>query len=214
MTDRVESHDENADVPERGQPIPRTAIAGVIVAALVFSVVMGRVYGVAVAVLVLAAGTLVGVVTFVFRMLQSIAEPADEDILAEIAPTDSDSRKITALRALKDIDYEHSLGNLSDEDHAELTARYREEAKVAMRAVDEERKGRRARAESLAALELERIRRAREEDEEEDDANEEESDRDEASAAEKKTCAGCATENDPDAKFCKTCGGTLAEEKG
>src|SRR5438067_9668377 len=126
MSDRV------GDVTPQSGPLPRKAIAAGVVAVVAMAVLLGRIYGIAVSVLVLAATALVGVVGFVFRTLQSIAEPSDDDVLSSLAPTDADARKLAALRALKDIDYEHALGNLDDEDHAELSARYRTQAKQAM----------------------------------------------------------------------------------
>lgn len=228
--------DERAEeTPAAAKPIPRAFLVAGVVAVVAIAVIVGRIYGVAVSALVLAAAALVGVVAFVFRTLQAIAEPPDDDILADHSqPTDADARKLAALRALKDIDYEHSLGNLTDEDHAELSVRYRAEAKKAMRAVDEERKERRARAEALAAEEVARLeaeeerRIERQEDADEEEAGEQETD--ESAAAdeapkvdetpkkaakstsakdEKKTCRECALENDPDARFCKSCGGAL-----
>ena len=218
MSERAE------DATTQSGPIPRRMIAAGGVTVLAVAVVLGRVYGIAVSVLLLAAAALVGVVAFVFRTMQSVAEPPDEDVLADLAPTDAAARKLAALRALKDIDYEHALGNLNDEDHAELSARYRAQAKQAMRVVDEERKERRARAEALATEEIARRARedAKEEEERDPKAAEEEADetseRDEAKPSakprpksERRTCKECATENDPDARFCKTCGGAMTE---
>jgi len=211
-------------------PIPRRAIVGAALVALVVAGVLAKMYGLAVSVLLLAAVALVGVVGFVFRTMQSIAEPSDEDVLSDLAPTDADARKLAALRALKDIDYEHALGNLSDEDHADLSARYRAQAKLAMRAVDEERKERRARAEALVAEDLARREREREEEaqQEDEERGEDEGEHEEeieketepkpakkpTVAVEKRTCAECATENDPDAKFCKACGGAMRGGEG
>lgn len=238
MTRPAESAEDESAHATNDAPLAPSTLPYWAAAAIAFALVSVGFYGVArddknlatLAALGLATLALIGIVSFVFRTLQSIAEPRDEDVLADLAPTEADARKTTALRALKDIDYEHSLGNLSDEDHAELTARYRGEAKQAMRAVDEERKERRARAEALAA---EALARAALEEEREDEEEEESDSEEEASAptdaaaddpskkrgenaiavkVEASTCAKCGTVNDADARFCKKCGTVIHEE--
>ena len=221
--------DPEPEGPATAQHLPRWAIGAAVGAVVVGAVVLARVYGIGESILLLAAGALVLVVTFVFRALQSIAEPSDEDILAELAPTFADERKRSALRALREIEYERTLGKLNENDFTDLSAHYRQEAKRAMRAVDEERRELRARAERLAtaALQARAIADRAKADDSDDGADAHDEDPAPAQAAdadadspppaaeppvtttERRACPKCAIANDPDARFCKACGTTL-----
>jgi hypothetical protein len=53
------------------------------------------------------------------------------------APSKVEEEKRAVLRALKDLEYERGVGKISPEDYAELSARYRAEAKRLIQAVDE-----------------------------------------------------------------------------
>jgi hypothetical protein len=55
---------------------------------------------------------------------------------------------------LKDLEYERSVGKISEEDFAELSVRYRAEAKELLRALEEELAPRRHEAEARLALRL------------------------------------------------------------
>ncbi len=61
----------------------------------------------------------------------------DEDDGGSGVPADLEDRKNSALRALRDIDFEHSIRRLSDEDHEALREKYRAEARAAMQSIDE-----------------------------------------------------------------------------
>ena len=66
-------------------------------------------------------------------------------------PSVEEEQKRAVLRALKDLDYERSVGKISDQDYHELSARYREEAKRLIERVDESLTPARERAEKLLA---------------------------------------------------------------
>src|SRR5262245_13399620 len=105
-------------------------------------------FGIAVSIISLAAMALLTVIGMSFRAVQGLTEPdLDADVLE--APTPAEMQKRAAIKALKDLEYERAIGNIVDEDYRELEARYREEAKRAMRAVDAEKAEMRARAEAL-----------------------------------------------------------------
>lgn len=185
---------------EQGLPLPKwtgLAIAGVALAA---AATITMRYGLAAALILMAGGALVLFIWLAFRAVQSVTEEHDEAMLIEHAPTPAIARKAAALRALKDIETERGLGNLSDEDFQEIEARYRDEAKRAMREVDEERKALRARAEALAEKAIAKSLQA------EDDP---------VAEPEKKiepvACPACEAKNDPDAAFCKRCGEKLGD---
>lgn len=201
----------------RELPLPKwtgLAIAGLAVAAA-FAITVR--FGLGAALILLAGGALVLFIWLAFRAVQAVTEPDESSILLELAPTTAAARKTAALRALKDLETERGLGNLSDDDYAELEARYREDAKVAMREVDEERRGLRERAEAIAERAIAKALEAPAEksEEAEIDAKEEKKETKEksepaAAPPEKLACAKCSTPNDPDAAFCKRCGASLA----
>jgi hypothetical protein len=47
-----------------------------------------------------------------------------------------EERKVSLLRSLKDLEYEHGLGKISDDDFLTLSQRYRREAKVLLERLD------------------------------------------------------------------------------
>lgn len=59
-----------------------------------------------------------------------------EEALDLAAPARDEERKVSVLRGLKDLDYEHSLGKISDEDYRALTLRYRGEARQLLERLD------------------------------------------------------------------------------
>jgi hypothetical protein len=64
------------------------------------------------------------------RSIPSTAVPEDE---ADLPPMDeSESPKVQALLALKEIEFDRATGKLSDEDYAELKARYGRDALAAL----------------------------------------------------------------------------------
>jgi zinc-ribbon domain len=61
-----------------------------------------------------------------------------EEAIGLGAPSPEEERKQSILRALKDLDYERGVGKISDEDFAELSARYRADAKALLKLIDAE----------------------------------------------------------------------------
>jgi hypothetical protein len=214
---------------EASRPRPPSVlpIAGAAGLVLVAVVVLGFRYGVAVSFLALSALALLGVVWLLYRSIQTLVEPGDQDAEALFAPTFAEDRKRAALKALKDLDYEKSIGNVTDEDYKQLLGRYREEAKRAMRILDDERADRRAEADGLAkravakALggEADEMPETRQEPSAKGSKRRKRSEtpaeapisrRERAKlAGEPARCAKCETANDEDAQFCKKCGAKL-----
>ena len=138
-----------------------------------------------------------------------------------------EERKRTAMQALRDLDFERSIGRLGDEDHRALELRYREEARAAMKALDEGIGPWRGRAEKM-------VRAACGEDlgDEKPEAkgggkskgkskvaakgsakdNPKDAAKADPAAVTAGTCGKCATANDVDAVFCKRCGERIAQE--
>jgi hypothetical protein len=179
---------------------------------VVVAVPIGLVKGAPAVVLGLAFALLSGAVLLFWETLRLVLDPAqpgdaDDGDDDGAALADLDARKRAALQALRDLEFERSIGRIGEEDHKALEARYREEARAAMRAIDEGIGPWRARAEAMLAAAA---------------GGAEATDTETAVdvPAEASTgpvtvgvdCPKCATANDDDAVFCKRCGERLKPE--
>jgi hypothetical protein len=102
-------------------------------------IVAGVIYGLSTAILVLAAVVLGAVVLLLWSSVQSLTGEAPmtlDDALSLAAPSAEEERKRALLRALKDLEYERSVGKVSEEDFQTLSAQYRSEAKELLRVID------------------------------------------------------------------------------
>jgi hypothetical protein len=171
---------------------PLAAIRALLpVAALVTVIVTGVVLGVEVMLLVLAFFSLVGVILLLWSSVQSLAGQSPltlDEALTLAAPSAEEEQKRAALRALKDIEYERSVGKISPEDYAEFSARYRTEAMRLMQLLDEGEKPAVAQIDALvekrlAERERDSAKKASKADEREDPSSDEPSSDDSASDA-------------------------------
>jgi len=106
--------------------------------------------------------------------------------------------KMLTLRSIKELEFDHAMGKLSDEDWKEMSGRLRARALRLMRGLDAGG-GYRDQIEGEVARRLhERVGDTRDRPAEASSA-----------PAAVPTCAACATRNDPDARFCKNCGRKL-----
>ena len=163
----------------------------------------------------LAGGALVSVIAVFWASLRTLLGETPltgADAYAIGAPSTEEEQKQAVLRALKDLEFERSVGKISEEDYRELVAKYRSEAKRLLRILDADAGPRRAQVETLVA---ERLRRAGigQEDAEVEGENAEtgevpegEDGAEEQVAPKARACAACGTVNDDDAIFCKKCG--------
>jgi hypothetical protein len=93
--------------------------------------------------------------------------------------------KALVLRSIKELEFDHAMGKISDKDFAEMSARLRSRAAGLIRQLDAGQTYR-------------------------DEIEKEISKRVGAPAATTaRTCAQCRTQNDRDARFCKSCGAKL-----
>jgi rRNA maturation endonuclease Nob1 len=163
------------------------------------AIAAGLFYDTGTAILVLAAGVLLGVIAILWMSVRTLSGDAPitlEEAVMLGAPSAAEEQKRTVLQALKDLEYERSVGKVSDADYEELLRRYRTEAKRLLRAVDEDLAPRRARAEAYIAEKLgPGARSALEVPHKKPTAT---------------RCTSCQTDNDVDALFCKKCGSKLA----
>lgn len=182
------------------------AVLGVTV---LVAIPLGVIRGGATVALWLAFALLASAVLLFWESLRSLIDPSapveeEEDEASRVAAVEA--RKNSALRALKDIAFERSIGRLGEDDYAELEARYRAEAKEALASIDEGVKAWRDAAEAL----LDQAERG--EAEPEPEASQDEAPAPVAAARDGAACEACGTTNDDDAVFCKRCGARVREE--
>lgn len=114
-------------------------------------------HGLSIGLLTVAGVMLLATVVLLWSSVQSLtgeAEMSLDEALGLAAPSAEEERKRAVLRALKDLEYERGVGKISEEDYAELVARYRADAKALLRALEAQDEDARARAERLVARRL------------------------------------------------------------
>jgi hypothetical protein len=157
------------DSPERESPrnepndlekkLAEYARIGLPILTVAIALTAGVVQGPASAILVLAGGALIGVIAIFWASVRTLLGEtplSGADAYALAAPRAEEERKRAVLRALKDLEFERSVGKISEEDYVELVARYRGEAKRLLREIDAEAQPRHERAEALVAKRLRR----------------------------------------------------------
>ena len=125
-------------------------------AVVLVAIPIGLLKGAPAVVLWIGFALLAGAVLLFWETLRLLLDPSQPGDAAEgdddgAALGALEERKRAAMQALRDLDFERSIGRLGEEDHKALEARYREEARAAMRAIDEGIGPWRARAEAMLA---------------------------------------------------------------
>jgi hypothetical protein len=210
-------------------------------AALALVVALGGVYGLATGLLATAGAMLLGAIALLWSSVQRLTGQTPmslDEALGMAVPSAEEERKRAVLRALKDLEYERSVGKISEEDYRELSSRYRQEAKILLRALDERAEPAHDRVERLLEKRLRKRgllvedspaqaaepveappqKRPDEEADTVEPVSAEAADTDTGDEVEEpaersratRRCAECATRNDLDATFCKSCGQRLA----
>jgi hypothetical protein len=129
------------------------AIAWVLLA-VTTGLVAAQFYGRGAFFLVAAGAVLLGAVSILWNSVQALTGDAPltlEEALTLTAPSTEEERKVAVLRALKDLEYERSVGKLSEDDYVDLTRKYRQEAKQLLQALDDTMGPARERALALLA---------------------------------------------------------------
>lgn len=179
-----------------------TAALALIGITIVVALGVGFVAGVASAFLAFVTGALLGAILLVWHSLRTLAGDTEVDAALETAatqaPTALTEKKRRALRALKDIEQEHSLGKIDDDDYKELAAQYRTQAKDVIREIDDALAPYREKAEALVQAHLDKQKKLEA--------------KDDKRAKDLSVCPKCETKNDADATFCKKCGAKLSTE--
>lgn len=199
---------KSPDTSERD--LARQIARGLPLVTLVASIGVGVVSSVGPAILILAAGTLLGSIAFFWASVRTMSGDAPlAEHLAE-APArrhttgDAADRKLRVLRALKDLEHERAVGKIDAADYEELVGSYRAQATALMREMDAEIEPLRAKAEEMARKHLTKRGLLEGEVAEAADASE--------PARDRRACAACGTSNEADARFCKKCGANVAKE--
>lgn len=197
---------KRATSPYRDPPPPQTDAAddsearigemlawAVPLATGVGAIAVGVLFSIGPAILVAVGGAILGCVMLLWGSVRTLTGDAPlGPALASASilerASDLHERKRRVLRALKDLEHEHSVGKIDDEDFERLSDQYRNEAKDVLRLIDDDVEPRRDKAESIVRDYLEKQGTLT------------------TSAS---GCPTCGTENDEDAAFCKKCGEKL-----
>jgi hypothetical protein len=209
------------NAPARARPPVASLLA---LAAVLGAAVVGATLGLGTALLVLAGGALLGAVFLFWSSLERLTGESPLTLGEAIglgAPTAEEERKRAVVRGLKDLEYERSVGKVSEADYADLSQRYRAEAKALLRSLDADLAPARKAAEErlaarLAAAGLPSSRRdspsAAEPGARTQDASKEEGTPVRtAPPTDGRACPECAAVNDEDALYCKRCGSGLGK---
>ena len=149
-----------------------------------------------------------------FSPLSGLDEPSGPQIFGGRTRAALEREKSLVLRSIKDLEFDHAMGKVSDKDFAEMSARLRARAAGLIRQLDagtsyrqaieaeiDKRVGRPApRAAAAAAPAPAAIA--------EPTTNEPTVPTEPRTS---KLCLSCCTQNDPDARFCKGCGYQLGD---
>lgn len=194
---------------------------------LLAAIIAGTLYGVQLVVLILAGGALLLVIWLLWSSVQALTGESEltfEEAFSMGARSAEEEQKRAVLRALKDLEYERSVGKISDEDYHEYAARYRAEAKRLIQGLEENL------AEGRKQVEAELARRLSKkssetkgkapaktdgngdlapESRESEPPSSAPSDAEQTSPATRE-CPECQVKNELDARFCKACGTSMA----
>ncbi|MEO8900276.1 MAG: zinc ribbon domain-containing protein [Polyangiaceae bacterium] len=206
--------------------VPRWALP---LLSLTVAIVLGNLYGVQLVVLTFAASALLLVIWLLWSSVQALAGESEltfEEAFSLGARSAEEEQKRAVLRALKDLEYERSVGKISEDDFHEYSARYRAEAKRLMQTLDEnlaegrkqvERELERRLSKALAkSAESQATATSADPSEEQNSSPaagaeppESVGKIDENAARSTRECADCQAKNELDARFCKACGKPL-----
>ncbi|HVH41900.1 MAG TPA: zinc ribbon domain-containing protein [Labilithrix sp.] len=187
----------------------RNVAIGLPILTITLALIVGVIVGPATSVLVLAAGLLLGVIALLWSSLRILS--GDVALAPEIEALDMaaqgvdalSSRKKMLLRALKDLESEHAIGKMEDEDYEQISLTYRAELKTVLKRIDETLAPHRSKAEEVARAHLRKVGLTDIEPSTEN--SEVETPVAGESEPSRVPCPKCGESNEADAKFCKEC---------
>ncbi|MBM3773071.1 MAG: zinc ribbon domain-containing protein [Acidimicrobiia bacterium] len=156
---------------------------------------MARAQGLTVVLLLtVLMGTVALVAIATFRTVRPLVAEEDDrtPMVGERTRAALEREKVLTLRAIKELEFDHAMKKLSEEDFKEMSGRLRGRAARLIRQLDAGT-GYRQRIEQDLAKRL----------------GTHDAPREAAARSAGPTCAACATANDVDARFCKSCGARL-----
>ena len=173
--------------PQPLQPWQFFTLAGLVGATIVVFLSEGqRPAGIILLSAIIFGAAAVGVAAWrTFSPLSGLDEPVGPQIFGGRTRAALEREKSLVLRSIKDLEFDHAMGKVSDKDFAEMGARLRARAAGLIRQLDSGRNYRQA----IQAEIDKRVGRTAE-----------------AAKPATKLCLSCSTPNDPDARFCKGCG--------
>ena len=138
--------------------------------------------------ILMATAALVGYATL--RMLRPLVSPEEDRtvMVGQRTRIALEREKHLTLRSIKELEFDRAMGRLSDEDFNEMAARLRARAARLIQQVDAGASYREQIEKDLAKRLGDRA----------------------ATIATDRICAACETNNDHDARFCKSCGRALS----
>jgi len=191
--------------PQALQPWQFFTLAGLVGATVVVFLSEGQTpAGIILLSMVIFGAAAVGIAAW--RMCSPLAgadEPAGPQILGGRTRAALEREKTLVLRSIKDLEFDHAMGKVSDKDFADMGARLRGRAAGLIRQLDAGTSYRQAiEAEIAKRLGPKPVAAAAAVVPAKDQKPEEKR---------TKLCLSCCTSNDPDARFCKGCGYQLGD---
>jgi ribosomal protein L40E len=196
--------------PQSLQPWQFFTLAGLVGATIVVFLSEGQTpAGIILLSLIIFGAAGVGIAAWrMFSPLAGANEPGGPQIFGGRTRAALEREKTLVLRSIKDLEFDHAMGKVSDKDFSEMSARLRGRAAGLIRQLD-------AGTSYRQAIEAEIEKRVGSNPAPVDDGA-----KMAALAAEEakptaenqtKICLSCCTQNDPDARFCKGCGYQLGD---
>jgi len=205
------------------QPWQFFTLAGLVGATIVVFVSEGQTpAGIILLSMVIFGAAAVGAAAWrMFAPLSGIDEPAGPQIFGGRTRAALEREKSLVLRSIKDLEFDHAMGKVSDKDFSEMGARLRARAAGLIRQLDagtsyrqaieaeiERRVGKRREAAPAVSGSPAAPAPVRPSDAAPTQAHTAEPTERMAAT---KLCLSCCTPNDPDARFCKGCGYQLGD---
>ena len=157
--------------------------------------------------LVFATLALGWIVWLAFRAAQSLTKDAPVVDAGAVVTgkrrKELEREKQALLKALKELDFDHQMGKVSDKDFADIGSTYRARAIRVMRQLDDAGRDYEAMIEKDVAARVGK---------ETGDRQPATGSRQPAATAAMDGCGKCGTRNDSDAEFCKKCGSKLVRD--
>ena len=149
------------------------------------------------------AAAVVGLATWrTFVPLTREEETGGPQILGGRTRAALEREKALVLRSIKELEFDRAMGKVSEKDFAEMSARLRMRAAGLIRQLD-------AGTGYRDQIEQEIVKRAGSGAPDPPARRSDPRIATESGTTDANTCASCSTANDPDARFCKHCGGSL-----